>query len=117
MRRLSSLSSTTRIFFSDMRGPLFLQQYADGCAVSQTVDVDLLRTFRLGPRDAARADALRAESHRCAASRERAYRAVQLPLRAPSRGPLRPPHRGHGSRALDGRVDARDRRGARVARP
>src|SRR5205814_9620677 len=115
MRRLSSLSSTTRIFLSVMTPPLLFRHYAGGVAVSQTVDVDLLRTFRVAPRDVG-PDALRPEPNRRAPSRQRADGALQLPLRTTARRPLHPSHRGHGPRALDGGIDARDRRGAPLAR-
>src|SRR5881296_3679488 len=126
MRRLSSLSSTTRIFFS-IALPLFPApapsgQYAAGDAHSQTAiastrqefdtpDAIRLASPNVGP------DALRAEPHRRAPHRERPHRALQLPLRAPPRGGVRAAHRGHGPRALDGRVGARHPREPRLARP
>src|SRR5262245_6019809 len=115
MRRLSSLSSTTRIFFTAIPFPLVSAQYAVAPAESQTNDVDLPKTFRLGPRDA-RPDALRAEPDGGAAPRQRADRALQLPVRASSRRALHPPHRGHGSRTVDRRVHGGDRRRAPLAR-
>src|SRR5213592_3276775 len=126
MRRLSSLSSTTSIFFSIalplLRAPAPPGQYAARDADSQPEvasrrhEFDMPDAIRLAPRDAG-PDALRAEPHRRAPHRERAHRALQLPLRAPPRRRVRAPHRGHGPRALDRGVDARHPRGPRLARP
>src|SRR5216110_3739664 len=126
MRRLSSLSSTTRIFFSIalplLRAPAPRVQYAGRDALSQPEiasrrhEFDMPDAIRLAPRDAG-PDALRAEPHRRAPRRERAHRALQLPLRAPPRRRVRAAHRGHGPRALDRGVDARHPRGPRLARP
>src|SRR6267142_6175007 len=113
MRRLSSLSSTTRIFFSDIGFPFLPacrtriaglvcrapdpahDQYAAAPSVSQTraLRVDLFEAFRLAREDAG-PHPLCAEPHGSAAPRKRPDRAVQLPVRAPPRGPLHPPHRG-----------------------
>src|SRR5207247_5542038 len=126
MRRLSSLSSTTSIFFSIalplLRAPAPPGQYAARDADSQpevasrSDEFDMPDAIRLAPRDAG-PDALRAEPHRRAPHRERAHRALQLPLRAPPRRRVRAAHRGHGPRALDRGVDARHPRGPRLARP
>src|SRR2546422_10620506 len=104
MRRLSSLSSTTSIFFSIalplLRAPAPPGQYAARDADSQPEvasrrhEFDMPDAIRLAPRDAG-PDALRAEPHRRAPHRERAHRALQLPLRAPPRRRVRAAHRGH----------------------
>src|SRR5207249_9412289 len=101
MRRLSSLSSTTRIFFSIglplLRAPAPPGQYAAGDAWSQTggaagrQEFDRPKAIRLAPPDVG-PDALRAEPHRGAPHRERPHGALQLPLRAPSRGRVRAAH-------------------------
>ena len=51
--------------------------------------------------------ALRPQPHGRAASRQRAHRAVQLAVRAPSRRALRAAHRGHGHRAQQGGLHRR----------
>src|ERR1043166_4889670 len=118
MRRLSSLSSTTRIFLSDIgltTSSGCAPQYASAPAMSQTRDVDLLWTFRLTRRDV-RPNTLRAEPHGGPAPRQRTDGTLQFSLRAPPRRSLPSPHRGHRSRAVDDGVDPGDRRGPRLAR-
>src|SRR2546428_3873020 len=126
MRRLSSLSSTTSIFFSIalplLRAPAPPAQYAARDGDSQTEvasrrhEFDMPDAIRLAPRDVG-PDALRAEPHRLAPHRKRPHRALQLPLRAPPRRRVPAAHRGHGPRPLDRGVDARHPRGPRLARP
>src|SRR5919201_4469243 len=98
MRRLSSLSSTTRIFFSIARplSPVRVSpgQYAVGVAESQPEiastrqEFDTPDAIRLA-RQNVRPDALRAEPHRRAPHRKRPHCALQLALRAPPRRRLR----------------------------
>src|SRR3989442_300877 len=126
MRRLSSLSSTTRIFFSIalplLRTPAPRVQYAGRDALSQPEvasrrqEFDTGDAIRLAPRDVG-PDALRAESHRRAPHRKRPHRALQLALRAPPRRRVRAAHRGHRPRALDRGIDARHPREPPLARP
>src|SRR3989442_438999 len=107
MRRLSSLSSTTRIFFSIalplLRAPARHVQYAGGDALSQPEiasrrhEFDMRDAIRLAPRDVG-PDALRAESQRRAPHRNRPRPARRPPLRghpAPPAGrpPFAPPFR------------------------
>src|SRR5437899_12267557 len=107
MRRLSSLSSTTRIFFS-IALPLFpasapSSQYAAGDAHSQTAvastrqEFDTPDAIRLASPDVG-PDALRAEPHRRAPHRERPHRALQLSPRAPPPRGVRAEHRGPAPR-------------------
>ena len=61
--------------------------------------------------------ALRAESDRPSARRQRADRAVQLAARARPRRHVRAAHRGHRHRAIDARIGSEHPRRPAVARP
>src|SRR5947199_2738519 len=102
MRRLSSLSSTTSIFFSIalplLRAPAPPGQYAARDADSQPEvasrrhEFDMPDAIRLAPRDAG-PDALRAEPHRRAARPDR-HRAELIGWRDRKSTPLNSSHFG-----------------------
>ena len=112
-RRSRSTPTRPRRAASRASGRTATRRGRSPCIPSRRIRRRRRRSTCAGSRDP---HALRAESHRLPAPRQRPHRAVSVGVRAPAQRHVHPAHRGHRRRALDAGSRAGDPRRDGVAR-